>query len=56
MQDKILFHGSRGGIDGDICPESRNNCDFGSGFYLGENKLQAAAHIVHVYLTTKYLI
>ena len=41
LQDIILYHGSRGGIDGDIAPVSRKRCDFGQGFYLGENKKQA---------------
>lgn len=29
MKDIILFHGSRGGIDGPIKPSSRIRCDFG---------------------------
>lgn len=40
MEDIILYHGSRGGIDGDIRPESRVRCDFGKGFYLGEDPNQ----------------
>ena len=38
---KILYHGSRGGIVGDIKPISRERCDFGRGFYMGTNDLQA---------------
>lgn len=43
MEDniKILYHGSRGGIDGDIKPISRDRCDFGRGFYMGTNSNQA---------------
>lgn len=41
MDDVILFHGSRGGIHGDIQPRSRVRCDFGVGFYMGTNELQA---------------
>ena len=40
MKDVILYHGSRGGIEGNIKPESREKCDFGKGFYLGENSMQ----------------
>lgn len=40
MQDVILYHGSRGGIEGGIKPVSRERCDFGKGFYLGENSMQ----------------
>lgn len=31
-----LYHGSRGGLVGDIAPMSRMACDFGRGFYLGD--------------------
>lgn len=36
----VLYHGSRKGISGKIRPESRLNCDFGSGFYMGTNPQQ----------------
>ena len=36
----ILYHGSRGGISGDIKPISRIHCDFGKGFYMGTNQNQ----------------
>ena len=36
----ILYHGSKKGIIEDIAPISRNECDFGSGFYMGTNTLQ----------------
>lgn len=41
LKDVILYHGSRGGIDGEIAPISRLRCDFGRGFYLGDNEMQA---------------
>ena len=41
MKDMILYHGSRGGLDGKIAPISRARTDFGKGFYLGTNDLQA---------------
>lgn len=36
----VLYHGSKKGIAGDIAPISREECDFGSGFYMGTNTLQ----------------
>ena len=36
----VLYHGSKKGIVGDIAPISRDECDFGSGFYMGTNMLQ----------------
>lgn len=44
-QRLVLYHGSRGGIDGDIAPASRNRCDFGKGFYMGTNADQAKSLI-----------
>lgn len=41
MKDIILYHGSKGGIKGQIRPSSRELCDFGKGFYLGEGRDQA---------------
>ena len=43
--DKFLYHGSRGGIVGNIKPESRIRCDFGKGFYMGTNREQAMSLI-----------
>lgn len=45
MKDIILYHGSKGGIRGDIKPSSRELCDFGRGFYLGESPDQAKSII-----------
>ena len=41
-KDEIfLFHGSKGGITGKISPyNSRLNCDFGQGFYMGTDIMQ----------------
>lgn len=36
----ILYHGSKEGIVGDIAPISRDQCDFGKGFYMGTTTLQ----------------
>ena len=36
----VLYHGSKKGIVGDIAPISREECDFGSGFYMGTSPLQ----------------
>lgn len=36
----ILYHGSKGGIKGAIQPASRETCDFGRGFYLGDKEEQ----------------
>ena len=46
MKDIILYHGSRGGLDGPIRPESRIRCDFGKGFYMGESQEQAKSLII----------
>ena len=36
----VLYHGSKKGISGEIAPISRNECDFGKGFYMGTTTLQ----------------
>lgn len=37
----LLYHGSKSGIRGDISPDkSRNACDFGQGFYMGNKEDQ----------------
>lgn len=41
MKEVLLYHGSRGGIIGNIQPISRERCDFGKGFYMGTNYDQA---------------
>lgn len=42
----IVYHGSRGGLSGNIKPVSREKCDFGKGFYMGTNPIQAKSLIV----------
>ena len=37
----LLYHGSKSGIEGDIAPLSRKQCDFGEGFYMGTEPNQA---------------
>lgn len=37
----ILYHGSKRGITGDVAPISREECDFGRGFYMGTGTLQS---------------
>lgn len=46
MKDIILYHGSRGGIEGKIQPISRERCDFGKGFYMGQSPEQVKGLIV----------
>lgn len=38
---KLLYHGSKSGIEGKIEPKSRSQCDFGKGFYMGTDPSQA---------------
>lgn len=35
-----LYHGSKSGLMGDISPSSRSRCDFGQGFYMGDEIFQ----------------
>lgn len=47
MDDVILYHGSREGINGEIRPDvGRINCDFGRGFYMGEIPDQAKGLVI----------
>lgn len=41
----VLFHGSKNGLSQVKVDGSRNNCDFGNGFYLGENYNQALSFV-----------
>ena len=47
MKEKILYHGSRGGIVGSIQPQSRVRSDFGVGFYMGTNPDQAKSLVAN---------
>ena len=42
---KVLFHGSKKGLSEISVTGSRENCDFGKGFYLGETYNQALAFV-----------
>ena len=44
---RILYHGSKSGIVGPIAPISRDVCDFGRGFYLGDSPTQPMTLICH---------
>ena len=44
-QKVILYHGSKSGIRGPVAPISREHCDFGKGFYLGESLFQSASFV-----------
>lgn len=60
----ILYHGSKSGISGRIEPRSRQQCDFGKGFYMGTEPGQALTLICDyekskfyiVSIDTKYLV
>ena len=41
----VLFHGSKNGLTNITVDGSRNNCDFGNGFYLGQTYDQALAFV-----------
>ena len=41
MNKQILYHGSRGGIEGVIRPRSLGRCDFGTGPHMGTDPEQA---------------
>ncbi len=41
----VLFHGSKKGLSEVLITGSRENCDFGKGFYLGETYNQALAFV-----------
>ena len=41
----VLFHGSKAGLSEVTVSGSRNNCDFGNGFYLGQTYNQALSFV-----------
>ena len=41
----VLFHGSKNGLSEITVSGSRNNCDFGNGFYLGQTYNQALSFV-----------
>lgn len=42
---KVLFHGSKNGLESISIEGARRNCDFGQGFYLGETYDQALSFV-----------
>ncbi len=44
-ETNILFHGSKNGLEKINIENSRENCDFGKGFYLGETYNQAVSFV-----------
>ena len=51
-----LYHGSKSGIDGAIAPMSRDRCDFGKGFYMGDEKSQPLTLICNYSNATYYTV
>ena len=49
-----LYHGSKSGIKGAIAPKSRPFCDFGTGFYMGTERLQPLTLICNFPNATLY--
>ena len=41
----VLFHGSKDGLSEITVNDSRDNCDFGKGFYMGETYHQALSFV-----------
>ena len=51
-----LYHGSKSGIDGVIAPISRDRCDFGKVFYMGDEKSQPLTLICNYSDATLYTL
>ena len=54
FKNKVLFHGASSEISEIKSDESRGNCDFGTGFYLGESYFQAASFVFDVNKSSLY--
>ena len=52
----LLYHGSKSGIEGNIAPLSRKQCDFGRGFYMGTEPAQALTLICDYEKSKFYII
>ena len=52
----LLYHGSKSGIEGNIAPLSRKQCDFGKGFYMGTEPAQALTLICDYEKSRFYII
>lgn len=53
MSDILLYHGSKSGIKGEILPCSRQECDFGKGFYLGTQLWQVKSLVMQCHKQAK---
>lgn len=53
-KDIVLFHGSKKGLDNIDVIHSRNTCDFGRGFYLGETYENALSFVCENELSSVY--
>ena len=56
FEENAIYHGSRGGIIGNITPSSRPGTDFGKGFYMGTNEMQTKALISSAEEPVQYVI
>ena len=52
----LLYHGSKSGIEGNIEPKSRKQCDFGKGFYMGTDPAQALTLICDYEKSKFYIV
>lgn len=52
----LLYHGSKSGIEGNIEPKSRKQCDFGKGFYMGTEPSQALTLICDYEKSKLYIV
>lgn len=52
----LIYHGSKSGIEGDIEPKSRKQCDFGKGFYMGTEPSQALTLICDYESSRFYIV
>ena len=52
----LLYHGSKSGINGSIQPISRKQCDFGCGFYMGTEPVQALTLICDFEKSKFYIV
>lgn len=53
---KLLYHGSKAGIKGKIEPKSRSQCDFGRGFYMDTEAVQALSLICDLKDSAFYVV
>ena len=52
----LLYHGSKSGIEGNIEPKSRKQCDFGKGFYMATEPSQALTLICDYEKSKIYIV